>query len=677
MMGSCVVYFWRTNGQNINVQCITPLDIRGYCTRNSVISYNLANVDYKTTLPPKSYPPTAPYAQLNEHFAQHVKKGRLTRYLVKALLYPEFLREYDTSEIVMRRRHKTTVRMLRKKSTGSSGDRNNLSRQDAFECLSSESSGSTGSTASNPFGIIRYFTGKRLTDESRERTQYETFIDHGVEADCTKGIFEEFEEKKKRSIGVRTSGIEMKHGDDGCVYFRHFSQLEAIDRALRDSLVVCSKPVKMAEMGSSGESVVHLSTARLNLAAIKQQSEASEVSSFEQTLPNGRMAYENLLKLDDSMPLCNNLRPKIPLDERHSMPTLFVGNRFNNSTSTEIYIPSWRDRHEGMPPKATLTGDLPEKKAKVTHSTSIELPQVSQTLVPLPDHVTAAILYDSHGEEDRNVIKPPSMFASGASDRAVLLNREVSPFAKHSINSDMRMRISPARDRRSVRRCVSSHFVRLTSENSQHPHDCGCKNSTHSPRSSDSGMAGSYTIARSPEPPKPKDSPKLRHSRSSHNLGHYPITITLQNNQEEADFTDSGQYGENSLIKDDDQALNFLELSTSRETFETQVRRSPQRSRSAENLPMVVPPEFSDNTSSVIVVQVSEDHKQQRVFRAGLYAHWWKKEKLPSNILRGIMCQALKDTHGDRDRGDHVGIGGDSRAGGSGKRLFVVFFAIC
>uniref|UniRef100_A0A1B0EUT8 PH domain-containing protein n=1 Tax=Lutzomyia longipalpis TaxID=7200 RepID=A0A1B0EUT8_LUTLO len=186
----------RTIGSNSSVMLLILRLI------NSVISYNLARVDYQPTFPPKSYPPTAPYARLNEHFAQHVKKGKLTRYLVKALLYPEFRRDYDTSTIVMRRRHRTTIRMLRKKSTGSSEDKNSLSRQDAFECLSSSSSSSsssescsTGSTASNPFGLIRYFTGKRLTDTSRERTHYETFIDHGIEADCTKDIFDEVEKR--------------------------------------------------------------------------------------------------------------------------------------------------------------------------------------------------------------------------------------------------------------------------------------------------------------------------------------------------------------------------------------------------------------------------------------------------------------------------------------------------
>ncbi|GAB0100937.1 rho guanine nucleotide exchange factor 7 [Sergentomyia squamirostris] len=678
----------------------TPLDIRGYSTRNSVISYNLARVNYRPTLPPQSYPPTAPYARLNEHFAQHVKKGKLSRYLVKALLYPEFLRDYDTSNIVLRRRHKTTVRMLRKKSTGSSSDRINLSRQDAFDCLSSESSTcSTGSTASNPFGLIRYFTGKRLTDDSRERTHYETFIDHGPEVDCTKCIFDEFERRleKKELAGDdfkerKSLRIELKRSEDGQVYFRHFSQLEAIDQALRDSLVMCSKPVKIAQMrSSSGESVVHLSTARLNLAAIKQQSEASEVSSFEHKHPNGRMvACENLLKLDDSMPLCNNFMPKIPIDERHSMPSLLVGNRFNNSSSTEIYIPSWRDRQEGGQNK------IADDTSKTTkHSTSIELPQVSHTLVPLPDEVAAEIMYNLNGSDCTNVIyKPPSRFASGSSDRAVLLNREVSPFAKHSINSDLKMRERSRSHtpRKSVRRCVSSHFVRLTScDTSQtpdvvHPHECCCKNSTHSPRSSDSGMAGSYTIARSPEPSKTKESHeffhsicdedhrRLVHSRSSHNLGHFPIVIAggrksatrRTTTREDADFTDSGQYGDSSLLKDDDIA-NFLELSTSRETFETQIHRSPlssKRSRSVEDRSLGVPPEFSDNTSSVVIVHLADDDKenQQDVFRAGLYAHWWKKEKLPSNILRGIMCQP-------RDGHDHVDLGDGSHGGGSGKKI--------
>uniref|UniRef100_A0A1B0CI32 Uncharacterized protein n=1 Tax=Lutzomyia longipalpis TaxID=7200 RepID=A0A1B0CI32_LUTLO len=284
--------------------------------------------------------------------------------------------------------------------------------------------------------------------------------------------------------------------------------------ALRDSLVVCSKPLRMAQqLSSSGESVVHLSTARLNLAAIKQQSEASEVSSFEHALPNGRMACENLLKLDDSMPLCSNLKPRNPIEERHSMPTLFVGNRFNNSSPTEIYIPSWRDRQTG--------GGTEETRMKAKHSTSIELPQVS--LVQLPDQVAAEIMYNLHGDGDSGevIVKPPSMFRGGSCDgAAVLLSREVSPFAKHSINSDLRMSVNKERrERRSVRRCLYDSTIAGATKNQRIARCC--------------------------------DRRELRHSRSSHNLGRYPH-VSVAASKVEEDLTDSGQYGDSGLLKDDE-----------------------------------------------------------------------------------------------------------------------------
>lgn len=584
--------------------------------------------------------------------------------------------DIDTTDVVLRRRHKTTLRMYRNGSADSEETEMDSSESERTDNLSDleesiEEDDDEGSVESNPFGFVKYYTGKKSPSES---TQYESFIDHGEDVDGTEHIFDKILGRNQTQ-----SSMNVDRDSDGSFCFK--AKKKSVEVHPRDSLPICSQTIKLADTKTpSRESVVHTSTARLNMGELKQQ--YSQQSEFDNRLPG--MACEDLVNLDDSMRIKNVLKQKTLMDERHSMPTLFVGNRFNNSSSTKVYIPSWKDKqdiqkqsvcdHDNLNRDVTPVSSR-SSTSTTTHSSSIDLP-ASYTVLPVPDKITAELLYNfdqSIDKSDSNIIKPPSMFNN------VSLSRDMSPFSTHSLNSDLKITTksrknsisvskSPKRD--SVRRCISYQYVRLNNTNNTKVNDkcCTCCNGSrcHSPRSSDSGMAGSCTIA-SPDPPNKTsdefyypfeyDMIGLRHSRSSHNLGRFNFTSLNDNvNKNEKDNTDSGQYGDSSLVQDEilktsdnkiktsNLSLNLrisnindmFELSTSRDTVKRQSRcRSIERDCNIlDSFNEEDTNEIIQNNNNCVEFHLTPDPEKR--YRTGLYAHWWKKEKLPIEILREL-----------------------------------------
>lgn len=796
------------------IQCrLAPLDKRGYCTRDSVVSYNLASVSYRPTLPPITHPSTAPYARLNAHFVRHYKEGTLSRFIVKALLYPEIRRKVDVSRVRLRRDEKTTIRMMRKTKNKKNEDDGEFDSEGS----SNEGSGdeefcsntSHGSTASNPFGIIHYFTGKS-NSEPREGTLYETFIDHedGKEIcpDCTKELFEEFYNRSKNGTLSKNSNFHVQRDSKGSLCFSDLIDLEKIDNQLRDSLPFCSHVVQLLDKEDKKKSNerIHTATAQMRINKFKAQpsEQHSDLSSFDNRTTGAHFACEDLLNLDDSMPMKNTLRQRTLLDERHSMPTLFVGNRFNNCSSTKIYIPTWKDKQDiptSMSNCAKAGIDIDKHNSSehqstdlLSHSSSVDLPGCA---FPLPEKISVELMYNFNEATNTKpnsvvIIKPPSMFQN----RTPVLSRDVSPFAKHQLNSDKKLSPNLAvtsdkeggggssSNRSSVRRCLSYQFVNLTnpSEASQGPdaansllrpiddHDLDTSTGIiktqqqpnyPSPRSSDSGMAGSYTLA-SPDPPKMSDeffypyefddgeehqreeddqqimrsskpatghctngrhrcrqkggvgrelrqeeaegdSRTIKHSFSSHNLGRFNLVLSGGFDlDDDSDVTDSGQYGDDtSLMKDFNEKYRQFEGNIGNQengNFEVEeniistennrgrdLNKNHQnklaRSRSADqekhnkktkssaiviNLGAPQVNVFHLNGKGDCKERVKMDNKESdddslkerngepinpdhptKVYRTGLYAHWWKKEKLPNNILRELYQSSSQNSN--------------------------------
>uniref|UniRef100_A0A336LGF1 CSON011598 protein n=1 Tax=Culicoides sonorensis TaxID=179676 RepID=A0A336LGF1_CULSO len=611
------------------------LDNRGY----SLCAFNIQSTlsNDRVTYPPVSYPSTAPYAQLTSYFRELVKDGTLTRFIVKALLYPEFLREFDISEIKMRRKHKSKKKLkrhLRKESwfvSESSSEEGEEEEdedpegskifryssestvEECSECHGELEEGEEDSKDEisealddSTYGLIEYYTGKKSIN-SAELTDYESFVDHGTEAlDVTDEFF------------ISAPFCDTPTDNTNLV--------ETIDD--RESLMIGSSTTKLLDKPTrTSQSPVHTSTARLNLAAIKQQE--SQMSSFEHQL-GGHMACEDLVNVDEEMQIKNCLKTKPILETRHSMPMYFVGNRFNTSSKTEIYIPNWKEKQESR----ERSKDTSKKDSILANNDN-----------------TRHSKFESQNQEDErdDVCSPPDMFRNDSIRPLVLnLSREATPFKKHSINSDKRM------SNHSIHRKSSSQ---LMEENQDHRTSIN-----YTPRSSDSGMAGSCTIS-SP------DAQMLHEDLISSKLVEMTLNpekfILIKESKNKNN--DSGQY---------ESDVKNLQLKS--KSNETLITTDALLNHTPSLLPVISTAESNNNyimhentnndtqrhTTSELLINVQSGHDDnkleknviiitkessppissssvtntegQTIFRTGLYAHWWKKEQLPNQMLQGI-----------------------------------------
>lgn len=619
---------------------LSSLNHRGYSNRSSVLTYRTP-VNYRTTHPSASYPPAAPYAALTKFFSKKIKDRTLTRKLLRNLLYAEHLNKMNLN-LVKIRHHKTEIVIMTKNlhirdsvincdsdsdSDDSSDDDEdddvNLKRQNALDRRSDSSS----SGSSNPFGYIRYYNPK--TGSQKEETfKYESFVDYG-EPHKVKGPRVVEEEPKKPSI-------------------------------------------------------VLTSTARLNLLQ-KQWSEESEASSTMAPRKPGE-ACENLLTLDESFELDSlNVPDSYMPIMRQSCPTKLVGNKFNQSSLTTVYIPPWSSSENNISCRTKAQDTPPNSESSTaTHSSSLEVP--ANTL-PLPDKMVAELLYGEFAKSDsvesdvteqsqRTVIKPPSMFKNVDGVGSVSLNLENIPFRKHSINSDKPRRrcsiqINPTdlKDK-ALKRCVSSKYLNMSSpicrnepSTSHHKSICRCgAEYCHSPRSSDSGMAGSCTL----------NSPDLASNTSN--------TDTEHSNDDMMNllYQEYNQHLEGGITLSEIEARNFENQclctspfgSTPRTSSETGHTRDSLRTTSVTSMDMLPAqwgaqpqmhsrlsisssgPQKSKSTGSLLdhpdtadgAAEAGEEEEDSPVFKSGLYAHWWLKAKLPPDVVRGIYEGTRKKT---------------------------------
>lgn len=106
------------------------------------------------------------YAELTAFFAGLVKRGVITRALLKRLLYRQCADEVTVLGVCVRRSHRVECVLFPTKLTFSAveacGRERTFSRQDAVDHSSSE-----GSCSSNPFGYIHYFAADEEEDMSK------------------------------------------------------------------------------------------------------------------------------------------------------------------------------------------------------------------------------------------------------------------------------------------------------------------------------------------------------------------------------------------------------------------------------------------------------------------------------------------------------------------------------
>ncbi|CAG9813967.1 unnamed protein product [Phaedon cochleariae] len=588
---------------------------RGYCNRTSVLSFK-TDLLYRPTYPPDHYPSAAPFAALTKYFQKLIRQKVITRKLLKQLLYSEYLNKMNLS-LVRIRHHKTEISIVTKDihcrdsiincDSDSDSDSSESDSSDSdFQSKSRKDSESlTSSSSSNPFGYIRYYN-PQTASESKE-TKYESFIDHALTS---------------------------------------------------PSMKPSKEPSKLPS--------VLVSTANIQLT--KQYSEESEASSFFPE-PKAYMACENLPNLKGSLELNHPVPNTYVPTTRQSCPTKLVGNKFNQSSLTTIYIPTWSSSDNNIACKKQLEevnriSVSKSNSSTTTHSSTLELPV---NTLPLPDKVLGELLYgefarpDSAESSSDIVIEPPTMFAKNdvkLASQSVSLNLEHVGFRKHSINSDKpRRRSSLQINPRELKKCVSSQYIKMSN-----PSFCQCcMEHCHSPRSSDSGMAGSYTL-NSPDSANMNDNDSPARLRASmdlanrfHNYGDKLDGISLSEIEArdfESECPCTSPFGSTPRTSGQDFVPENV-LTGSQDSLRPSVTSSIDlmpRLHSKVRLSDRGP--LKSQSAGCLLDETIEDEEEggteedRAVYRSGLYAHWWLKAKIPASVVKGIYMETRSPATG-------------------------------
>ncbi|XP_072396127.1 uncharacterized protein [Diabrotica undecimpunctata] len=437
------------------------------------------------------------------------------------------------------------------------------------------------------------------------------------------------------------SGTSSSSSSNPFGYIRYYNPQTGSERAETkyESMVDYGEPPKIK--------VPSLLVSKASIHLKKQWSEESETSAALPE-PKAYMACENIAKLNDSLELTNLPVPQsyVPTT-RQSCPTKLVGNKFNQTSLTTIYIPTWSSCDNNM---ACAAQSSPKSSASstTTHSSSLELPV---NTMPLPDNMLAELLYNYEdcsskfgGSEESLILKPPSMFIKEdvkVVPQSMSLNLENVGFRKHSINSD-----KPKR--RSSLQITPKEFHDYPSTSRQSLCRC-CLEYCHSPRSSDSGMAGSCTL-NSPDSAnvnERSDSAQIRCSIDMANLfdkySDKQDAISLSElvaRDFESECPCTSPFGSTPRTSGQD-CINENVITKSRDSM-TSSTRMQSKLYVVPSRPSVIGPVKSQSMGSLLEecqkddTEKSEEGDDCPMFKSGLYAHWWLKAKIPASVVKGI-----------------------------------------
>lgn len=506
------------------------------------------------------------------------------------------MRDIDTTEVRLRRRHKTVVRMYRHGTTSSSNDENSSSEGDSDSSGHLERQNAvdnyTTSGESKVYSGVKYETGKR---DSWNGTVYESFIDHGEDA----------------------GEIRYMPLHDSISSFCFVTECES---PTRESFMIGSTPHRYIGGDNKNEydhdSKIHLSTAKIHLLDIKQKSEQSQISSFEHKLSDEKwknMGYEDLLHIDESIKPKIDIKTKAFQERHHSMPTQFVGNRFNVSSLTEIYIPSYKNHIKTEHNKnhiATPCNSFEdtESLSQASHSNrSLISQQRVEITIPSLNKITAEIPFDENEEDEEdddyeNVVRPKHNIS------------EI--FANEQGNSSPIHQPYPS-SYDANKRCDSKFLPPATIYSSD----------------SDSGIAaGSYTLS-------PSDQPfNIHRSFISHKCNN-PYALK-----------DHIASSNTILDSDNNEGGTILQCK----------QFSHDESLEGDN-----------RTKLVINIESGKKKGCDNVYYSGLYAHWWKKENLPKQVIEAIANTSHRN---DDDNPQHIRA--DDRGSGKDKMLKIQFMML-
>lgn len=286
------------------------------------------------------------------------------------------------------------------------------------------------------------------------------------------------------SIGPRTISSSCSSWGSNFGYVRYFDTSNDMQCDLPHPNVVgdCTKNIFISlpsevDLNNSNEYTLQRSSKANNLNVnpnINQHSDSAENSSFE---VRNYMGCEDLVNMDQNIQINNLVKDGTDyIPTRQSFP--------NYSARNDAYPKLWKSNEEYY-------------SREDEDNNNIIMSDLLQVLdPPSPKHCRDFPL-------EPIILDPPPMFRNQEEDLKVLnvnLNAKV-PFRKHSINSDKRIRRSMSRSlvENENKKNNNPHLERMSSQsdNSKVQRKCECCNRSlcPSPRSSDSGVAGSCNLA--------------------------------------------------------------------------------------------------------------------------------------------------------------------------------------
>ncbi|KAJ2953623.1 hypothetical protein O0L34_g1227 [Tuta absoluta] len=415
---------------------------------------------YHVTLPPPSYPSASPYYSLTKYFARLVKKKVITRQMLRKLLHERtWAKAFELTGLPVMRRHKNRIR-LRIEKDGTIGTET--------ECSDSDSERETDTTQSYPTSSC---------------TDAET-------ASCSKIYRQDaLDTTSPRTLSASCSSWGSNFG-----YVRYCDNAADVNLDMSETKVLgdCTRNLFQSIPSSTDihkilnddeiDTFIELPQGTGNsLRPPMQHSESTENSSFE---ARPFMACEDLVNMDQNTQIAgstfgNEAADFIPT--RRSYP--------NPSAKTEAIQKLWKSTEESY------------SREEIDDNDGIT-PELLQLLDP-PASPEPHRRYSPVGSI---ILDPPPMFRNEDEDLKVInvnLNTN-TPFRKHSLNSDKRLRRSMSRSmvEDNFNKSDETRIQRMSSQsdNRKELKKCECCNRSvcPSPRSSDSGVVGSCNLA-SPE----------------------------------------------------------------------------------------------------------------------------------------------------------------------------------
>ncbi|CAH4002280.1 unnamed protein product [Pieris brassicae] len=403
---------------------------------------------YHVTLPPPTYPSASPYYSLTKYFAKLVRKKVITRQMLRKLLHERtWAKALELSGLPVKRRHKNQIKLMIE-TDGTVGAETEASDSDdsEHETDATDNFGHSGSTDADA--------------NSSSKMLRQNAID---------------------SIGPRTISSSCSSWDSSFGYVKYFDTSTDMQLDLSQPSVKadCTKHIFDSNRnlydGRCEENSLQRSSRNNNLSVpFGPYSDSAENSSFE---ARDYTACEDLVNMDQ-----NAQFDTLVSEETDFLPTR---RSFPNCSSKNDMPKLWKSSEENY------------CRYKLDYDT------VMSDLLKVLDPPTPK--YSRDNPVDSIIIDPPPMFRNEEDDVKIInvtLNPDI-PFRKHSINSDKKLRRSISKSMvETEKKSNDPHLQRMSSQsdNQKNRKKCECCNRSlcPSPRSSDSGVAGSCNLA-SPE----------------------------------------------------------------------------------------------------------------------------------------------------------------------------------